>query len=498
MEFRIQGPVGGNFAEVDNYNNLLVHGTDPVNNPGYMALAGVVSDGTGSEVPRWVRRIEAAASFRLRLGFDAPLLYDGWHGISSNIDTNKWQFVDTTFTGLLTVNGWLMFNAISAATGLYGAATGSDAALISYRAFNIWQDGGIRFDVTVNWQQPQNSSCFAYIGLTQKNASLTVPTDGAYFHVSPMGVIQAVLANNNSSSSLNNETRTTINYTLLANTTYHLTIIADQSGAIYYINQQAVAYIATPLGANGPTAVPSQYVRLHIGTAPIGGAVLPTQVRFGPVSVTQLDTGFNKPWAHSMSAMGGNAINSQPGFIAGVSAGTNIYTPSAAPTVVAITANTGAVGLGGSMAWLVTLAAGETDTLIYSYINPQGTVLLPGKTLYITGFSLASGVFTAGTGATTWEAHQYGIMVGQSASVATVTDTASAVAPRRFPVGFCSTPPSGVVGGVFDNTLHSLQFITPVVVPAGFYIQIAIKHISSTATGTTDFRQVAYLNGYFD
>lgn len=498
MEFRIQGATSGNFAEADINNNLLVHGPAPVTQPGYLALAGVVSDGTGTEVPRWVRRIEASDSFRLRLGFDAPLLYDGWHGISTNIDTNKWQFVDTTFTGLLNVNGWLMFNTVSANAGTYGASTGSDAALISYRSFNIWQDGGIRFDVTMNWQQPQNNTTFCYIGLTQKNATLTVPTDGVYFHINPLGVIQAVLANNNTSSALNNETRTIINYTLLPNVSYQFTIVVDQNGAVYYINQQPVAYIATPLGANGPTAVPSQYVRLHIGTAPSGGAVLPPQVRFGPVCVTQVDTGFNKPWAHSMCAMGGNAVNTQPGFIVGVSAGTNLYSPTAAPGLVVPATTLGANGLGGYMGWLITLAVAETDLQMFAYLNPNGTVLLPGKTLYVTGLSLFGGQYTAGSGATTWEAIQYGVMVTNILNTATVTDTASTLAPRRFPVGFMCCAPSNVVGASYSSNLHSLQFTTPIVVPAGYYLFITLKHLSGTASGTTDVRQVCYINGYFD
>jgi hypothetical protein len=176
---------------------------------------------------------------------------------------------------------------------------------------------------------------------------------------------------------------------------------------------------------------------------------------------------------------------------------TALYSNSLAPTAGAVMTNTTAAlgsGLGGQFSALPTLAV-NTDGIISSYQVPIGTSVLPGKTLYVNGVTINSVVTTVLVGNATSTTYIYSIAFGHNAVSLATTETTTSKAPRRKAIGIQTFAPAAAVGTLATPIYY--EFVNPVVVQPGEFIQIVGKNIGAvTTTGVITF--IIDIDGYFE
>jgi len=219
-------------------------------------------------------------------------------------------------------------------------------------------------------------------------------------------------------------------------------------------------------------------------------------VKMGTAHVSQVDLHTSKPWSEQM-AMQGNAYQGQDGDTMGSLA---MYSNSALAAAAALSNTTAAapnVGLGGAVLVLPTLTAG-TDGILFSYLNPVGSVTQPPKTLVVTGLRIDGSVQVALTGAPLTLI--IGVAYGHTALSLATTETgsfvtATAKAPRRIPLGnldFPVTAPAGT--GAVGVTV---AFSSPIVVNPGEYFAITMRNVG-TVTTVGALAMTALVDHYFE
>ena len=174
---------------------------------------------------------------------------------------------------------------------------------------------------------------------------------------------------------------------------------------------------------------------------------------------------------------------------------TALYTNNLASGAgVAMTNTTAAlgVGLGGQFSALPTLAVG-TDGIVCSYQVPVGSSLIPAKTLYITRLTINSAVTTVLAGGAVLYA--YSLAYGHTNVSLATTESATAKAPRRLPVGFQNFPANSAVGTLAN--IIDLDLTSPIVVQPGEFIQLVAKNLGVvTTTGVITF--IVSFGGYWE
>jgi hypothetical protein len=152
------------------------------------------------------------------------------------------------------------------------------------------------------------------------------------------------------------------------------------------------------------------------------------------------------------------------------------------------------VGLGGQFTALPTLAV-ATDGIVCSYQVPLGTSTLPGKTLYITGVKIATAVTTVLAGNATPVIYAMSLAFGHTNVSLATTESATAKAPRRKPIGFLTFPAAAALGTVGQEL--NVTFDTPTVVQSGEFFQVVAKNLGAvTTTGAICF--LVDITGYFE
>jgi hypothetical protein len=286
---------------------------------------------------------------------------------------------------------------------------------------------------------------------------------------------------------------------LAATTTYDVGIFISHQGIDFFINNQAAGTLSVPAG----NALPFLSVSLPISVAQRNsGAVVGSpqmQVKVSDLAVYQQDIDTNKPWPHQIAGQG-DAI--YQGLDGGTMGSTALYTNSLAAGAGAAMANATAglgTGLGGQFTSIGTLASG-TDGILSSYLNPAGSTTQPAKTMYITGVRIQSVVSATITGGPMIMLYSIGfggnaltLGTGESGSFANATATAS----RRVPVGIEVIAASAVTGAVSSTPPVVMQFITPIVVYPGQYLQTVAKNIGTVMSAGTITTLVTF-DGYME
>ena len=223
-----------------------------------------------------------------------------------------------------------------------------------------------------------------------------------------------------------------------------------------------------------------------------GTVTTAVQLKIGAVGVTLGDCQTNKPWPHVMAGAGQGGYNPQTGM---TMVGTSNWANAAAPVATALSAATAeyaATVLGGQFAFALQGSA-ETDFVVFAYLLPAATSLIPGKNFYITDVNINS--YISVVSVTTATVLQWGLCTGATQiTLATVSDSAGVKATRRIPLGI-QTYAIGAVVGTKAPTI-SQTFTTPVFCENGNYIHIIVKMPLSTATG--NIRGTILINGYFE
>lgn len=466
-----------------NIINQDVNGNIPIGLPldplqaGYVLLAGELaasSDPTG----RLVQDLRTSTQGRLTVGQPVAMLNEAFNNtaINSAIFTAPVTTMTVTFAG-----GTANLNA-----GASAAANGV-ARLATYMFYPLLADMALYATWGMLWTQAPQVNCVTEAGLFQASGT-AAPSDGAFFRFDATGTLKAVLSTNGSEV-------TSAALTIPAtNSMWRFKIIIGNDRVLYYIEGACQAVIQTPTAAGLPTFQTSQpwTVRTYNGAT---GPTLASVIKLGYVFVGLQDSaGLGKSNAAINALMGHMASQGQTGHTVGSTA---LYTNNLAAGAGAAMTNTTAAlgtGLGGQFSVLPTLAVG-TDGILCSYLNPAATSAIPGKTLYITGIRLQGAVTTVLAGGPVLYACS--LAYGHTSVSLATTETGSAKAPRRLPLGYETFAANAVVGTLGSSGGLAVQFQSPIAVNPGEYVAIAAKNLGVVTTTGVITVLVAF-DGYFE
>lgn len=415
---------------------------------------------------------------RLNVGIDTIHALYNFTPTTQNTGDFKHVFATMTMTqsaGFLNINP-----ALATVSGNY-------AFLQSWKHFTLQGDAQLHTETTLQISASPVANQILEWGHFLGTAGV-VPADGVFFRLTSAGIIGVM-----SYSGVETTTGTLIaSPTINSNSKYG--IIASHRDVHFWKDGILLAELAVP-SAN---AVP--YLSLNLpfcmmmrNTGTVTGGLT---AKIGSVHVSQTDLNTGKSWAEQMATQG-NAYQGQEGDTQGSLAA---YSNAALAAAAALTNTTAAapnVGLGGVVLVLPTLAAG-TDGILFSYLNPAGSVTQPPKTLVVTGIRIDASVQVILTGGPLTLI--MGAAFGHTAlSLATAETgsfvTATTKAPRRVPLGnldFLVTAAAGT--GAVGITI---SFNSPLVVNPGEYFAITMRNVG-TVTSLGALAVTACVDHYFE
>lgn len=464
---RIEGKDSGNIAEVDSLHNLNVVTPIDEANSGFVTLSSEVDDGyiTGS---RLTKALEATNDYRLRVGIDTPCFNEVFP--STTLNTSIWTTPTGTMTAVIT-GGWMVLNSGSSTTN------GHYAILQTWRSFPVLGTFGVYYESVCSiTQTPQTNN------ITEWGAAIatgtSAPTDGAFFRLTSTGTLRCVLSYGGSET-LDSGPALDFNYLIGINTSRHYIITVTDDNVAYWIDDQLVAMINRP--AANPFSISSGSLPAFFRTYNTGAVSTAQQIKIGQVTITIGDAATGKPWSHIMAGAGQSLYQNPSSMTVGQTAQLTTSTNPAAGIPTATTVVLGA-GLGG--VFLATIGGGlaiSTDFIIQSFLNPLGTSLISGKTLYITGFRFDA-VNMVVTNLTTPLTYAVGLHIGNTNVNPATAESATNKLNRNIILGVQTLAVNAVAGTPMSPNI-SVDFSQgPIVINSGEYIQTFIRPITYTAT----------------
>jgi hypothetical protein len=139
--------------------------------------------------------------------------------------------------------------------------------------------------------------------------------------------------------------------------------------------------------------------------------------------------------------------------------------------------------------------ASDVDYPLFAYLNPIGTAILPGKTLYVTGVRIGDTSITAAPGVT-GAFFSYIVQVEASAVATSTGDAATTTSGKATVIGGQGFAPSEPVGTMKPG--FEMLFNPPLVVPAGKYCTVVARPFGTIGSGTLVVTGSVAFNGYFE
>lgn len=446
-------------ANVNTNFQLEVHTPTTESQAGFVQISTEVDSGTvtGS---RLVRAVKASGAYRLRVGKDAPLLFDQFPGATLN--SAIWTAPVTTMTVTL-VGGFAQLNA-----GL-SVASAAVARLQTYRSFPIaptfplWMETNILLT-----QVAQTNNVLEWgFGIATGTAA---PTDGCFFRVDAAGNFKAIVNYNGTES-----TSATLTLSSLIGTVTKkcaVGIYADR--AEFWIADILVAAITLPAAqaaitsSNNLPVLFRNYNSAAVSTAQV--------LKIGATVVYMGDADGNRPWQIAMAGMGNMGYQGPTGGTVGLTAN---YANSTNPGAAVPTNTTAALGSGlGGQFWETDTLAVTTDGIISSYQVPLGTSTLPGRSLVVYGVKIDSYISTVIVGGG-YNA-QWCLAFGHTAVSLATAEASTTKAPRRIALG--SNTVAVAAAALTQLTTIQMTFAAPIVIQAGEFIQTVRKKVGTTST----------------
>lgn len=476
IQQEIKGAATTNIAKVDINGSLQATGPSDSTKAGFQSIAFEKDAGsiTGS---RAMLIPDVSHNLRLSVGLDTPTAMYNFTPTTQNTGDFKHAFSTMTMTqsgGFLNINP-----ALATVSGNY-------AYLQTWKHFSLQSESGLNEEFTgsISAMPPANQIFEA--GLFLGTAGV-VPADGAFFRLTASGLIGVI-------SYSGVETATSVMVaSMTPNTIGRFKICGCQESVEFWIDDVLGGKIMTPAGNAFPfltIALPFCMQMRNAGTV-TGGCT----IKVGRVSGINLDLNSGKTWAEIMASQG-NAYQGQEGDTMGsVSMYSNAALTAAAALQNAAAANF--IGLGGVALVLPTLTAG-TDGILFSYLNPVGSVTQPPKTLVVTGVAFDASVQVVLAGGPL--SLVMGIAFGHTnISLATTESTTFATgttkAPRRVPCGILSFVATAAAGtGV---TIAPITFKSPIVVNPGEYFAITCRNVGVVTTSGA-LVMTALVDHYFE
>jgi hypothetical protein len=479
MSISIKGGLSVNVEDVDSNNNLKSNTSIVLSASGY--VVSTIEPDNGITTGVYFRKTsDVSQNYRLRVGIDKLIFQDTFnHGVLNNA-----KYLASATTQTITVaNGYLNLNANNTV-----AAPGPVSLINTFRTFPIFNQYPIYFDVQAMFSAPLQNNNIIEFGLGYAT-STNGPVDGIFFRASA-GTLNAVVNYNGF------ETVATNVFVPSSGVCYHYLITVGQNYCEFWVDDILKANLKISSGSS----CQSNSLPILLRNYNTGGTV-PTaiQLNIAQMAVTLGDMDSGKDWATLMATNGQSSINSpdgQAGYTTGTS--TSNFASNAAPTTAVGTNTTAAYDtLGGAFA-LNASAGTEIDYMIFDYLNPVGSAIIPGKTLIITGLKIDS-CSVGATGGVTPTLLQWTIGVGSTTGLLTEVDsiTSGTRAPRRLNLGTQSIAGSAAIGANCDRNIDCV-FSTPLMVEAGTHCSIILKVPVGLATASQIIRGFVEINGYFE
>ena len=167
-----------------------------------------------------------------------------------------------------------------------------------------------------------------------------------------------------------------------------------------------------------------------------------------------------------------------------------------APT--ATTTPAGCVGFGGTYNPTINGLAVTTDYVIASYQITAGTSVIPGKTLYVTGFK-----FDALNAGATNGAALLGWIIGinfgcTNLNESGTAESATTKAVRRIYAGAQTLAAAAVIGTQASPTINLSFSYAPIAVQQGEYIQVFLRFTTYASTTSQTLNTFVTFTGYWE
>jgi len=468
-------------ANVDATFNLNVNTPVDEGDAGYVCLSSTVDEGTVTGT-RTNRAVEISDDYRVRVGVDTMWLNKQFAG---TILDPAFVQVATTMTYTQSV-GFGVLNSANA------TASGNTINLSTRKSFPLFSTFGTVVEAHIREGNPTSTNSSSEWGLGLLTGTAT-PLDGVFWRRLAGGQLQGVV------NFAGTETPTNITTTAVPGrggtgsysaTDVNKYVIVISTGDVeFWINDVLVASIATPNNQGAPTqssSLPFQFRVINSGVASAG-----RRIEIGFCGVQLADAVTARSWPASITGNGGSSIQTQLGTTVAQTSN-SLITALAAPTFTANTAPANAA-LGGKWISASPLTAGTSGLAtvadvhypIFSYLNPAGTVAIPGKDLVIRGIRVGETVVSAVLGATYTQLEWLAGFGSSAASLATADAVGppTTVSPKRIHLGsqaFLALAPAGTVAPGFFVDFGD----APQVVPPGTYLHIILSLLGNAATGT--------------
>jgi hypothetical protein len=372
--------------------------------------------------------------------------------------------------------------------------SGQGTQIQTWSKFSLTLSASLFFDIVgMIAVVPQTNNVIEF-GVFQCSG-VTAPTDGVLFRLNASGIWEGAVNIGGSETSQALVSAPGVALVLDPVKNYHFCIGMHNDSTDFWIDDILVGNIPTPIGFGAPFLTMSGPATMRI----YNSNTVTTAQRFevANLSVTQGDVNNNRLWATVMAGMGNSSINIPDGTAAGQTANYTISTVpvlATAGTMIATAATYSTLGGGFN---LTALAGAETDIIVFSYLNPAASAVIPGKQLIIRGVriescNLGAVVSTAPT------VLQWALGAGPSAVTTATADSATAGtrAARKITLGMQTFLVGAVIGTVAAPV--DVNMDAPIVVEPGTYCQIYLRIISGMATASQTIRGTCFINGYFE
>jgi hypothetical protein len=466
-----EGAVSGNLAEVGSQNAMRV---ELFGASAAIALPQFSEPSTPS----------GPLTFGLNDASVVPVRVDRFGSVASALHQS--MFVESFESTVVNAQRWLVTNTTMAATqssvaGLTinsgNIVTASTGYMIqSARRFAKSQRGLLQFKARARLNIAANS--VMEIGFGDAATFNGANTAGAYWQVTAGGVVIPVVT-------FNGTDITGTSVAGLSTTAYYtLDVLMDDDEAVFVIQNTETHAIVSRQTVRLPllqqrlwsaTQLPIQMRLYNTATPP---ATAPNLI-VTDVYVSLIDANQNRDFATIQSSIE-KGVSSHPFSGAQLSAWTNNAEPANA-TLSNTTA--GYTTLGGKFQFAAPVGA-ATDFCLFGFQVPT-----PAN-FYITGVNINAWNLGAAV-ATTPTLLTWGLAVGSTAvSLSTATVMRRGLGSMSFPIG-------AVIGATADREIGR-QFITPILCPAGRFVQVILRIPVGTATASQVIAGMVNFDGYFE
>lgn len=385
---------------------------------------------------------------------------------------SRFTILTTTFTQSQSGPAGLNLNSASITTA------GAAALFYTNRRFARFQRAPLQLKVRARLMHVPNATI--EFGFGQPVSQTVSPTTGAFFQVTPSGVIQGVLTFNG----VDQTTSPIVLPTGWQSSYYIFDIIMDDDEVKYIVQDTSTGLIIAERRIQSAVTAPrlwdvcrqAAFGRLHFPTAPVTPANLLVTI----LSITSVDTVTNKPWGHALAHLGYGSEQNPVTM-----AQNSNYANSAAPATGAASNTAAAYTTLGGQFQYAAIAGAETDLIVFGYTVPTPYSLI------VTGIDISTYNMGAAV-ATSPTLLQWFVSPDQTAvSLATANNRRVTLGSQSLAVG---TPIGGMANADVIRDFSNAPLVTN---PARIFV-IGLKMPVGAATASQIIRGTVAIKGYFE